>query len=131
GRRPTHMDPPETRSPLIAALVLLAGCRPDAAPPRPTFDPAFPPLAGPLMSMTSPGPADLDGDGVPDLVLATGVERLPPEQGRYVFADEPDPRGRIVAVSGATNEVLWRAPHRGEAFTMPRFAELNGDGVPD
>jgi hypothetical protein len=34
-------------------------------------------------------------------------------------------------VSGATNDVIWRVPNPGEAFTTPRFAVVNGDGIMD
>jgi outer membrane protein assembly factor BamB len=48
-----------------------------------------------------------------------------------VLTDEPAVAGYVVAVSGATNRVLWRVPHPADAFTLPRFADLNGDGIPD
>ena len=37
----------------------------------------------------------------------------------------------MTAVSGATNQILWRVPSTGEVFSTPRFADLNDDGVPD
>ncbi len=113
--------------PLLAALTL-AGCKP---PVQPTFDELFPAVTGDLMTISSPSLSDLDGDGVPDIVFGTGVDRTQPSGGRYVIAQEPDPSGYVVAVSGATNEVLWKVPDPRDAFTTPRFVDVNGDGVPD
>src|SRR5690606_11930485 len=43
----------------------------------------------------------------------------------------PEIAGYVVAVSGATNETLWNVPNPHDAYTTPRFLEVNGDGVPD
>lgn len=83
------------------------------------------------MSLSSPSATDLTGDGVSDIVFGTGVERLKRERGRYQFTNEPETSGYVVAVSGATNQVIWKVPNPRDAFTTPRFAELNGDSVPD
>jgi outer membrane protein assembly factor BamB len=83
------------------------------------------------MTHSSPNLIDLDGDGVQDIVFGIGIDRLQPQDGRMAWAAEPDPPGYVVAVSGATNDILWRAAQPGEAFTTPRFVELNRDGVPD
>lgn len=116
----------------VAALMAVAGCGRADAPLRPGFDVLFPPVTGDgLMTISSPKLADLDGDGAGDIVFGLGVDRVAPQDGRYVFTDEPEVPGRVWAVSGATNEVLWDVSHPGDAFTTPRFAELDGDGVPD
>ena len=111
----------------------LAGCGNASAPPAPTFEELFPPVEGDLMTNSSPAFADLDGDGTADIVFGTGVDRVRPgpTRDRYVFVSEPEVPGYVVAISGAANEILWRAPHPGEAFTYPRFVDLNGDGTPD
>lgn len=83
------------------------------------------------MTSSSPGLIDLNDDGVADIVFGTGVDRLQPEDGHFVFAAEPAVSGTVVAISGATNAILWQVPNPRDAFTTPRFAELNGDGVPD
>jgi hypothetical protein len=114
---------------IISLLLWTCGGR-DAAP-TPSFDHVFPPLAGDLMTTSSPGLADLTGDGVPDIVFGTGVDRVQPQPGRMVFTGEPEVSGHVVAVSGATNEILWRVPNPRDAFTTPRFADLNGDAVAD
>lgn len=109
---------------------MLANCGSEPAP-EPSFDLVFPPIVGELMTFSSPSVIDLTGDGALDIVYGTGRDRLRPEKGRYVFSKEPEIPGYVVAVSGATNELLWKVPNPGDAFTTPRFAELNGDGVAD
>lgn len=119
-----------TRARLLATFALiLAACGEPA--PEPSFDLVFPPVRGELMTNSSPNLADLDGDGVLDIVFGTGKDRTKPEGGRYVFTREPEIPGYVTAVSGATNRVLWKAPNPGEAFTTPRFVDLNRDGVLD
>jgi outer membrane protein assembly factor BamB len=118
---------------VLSALssVLLLGCVGRDTAPRPTFDLVFPPIVGELMTVSSPSVIDLNGDSVLDIVFGTGVDRFQPQRGRPVFTGEPDISGHVVAVSGATNEVLWRVPNPRDAFTIPRFTDLNGDSVPD
>jgi outer membrane protein assembly factor BamB len=111
------------------AVLLLAGC--GESLPNPSFDPLFPSVKGELLNNSSPSLIDLDGDGALDIVYGTGVDRLRPQGGRFRLAEEPTIAGYVTAVSGRTNEILWRAPHSGEAFSTPRFAALNGDDVPD
>ena len=116
---------------------MLAGCEGTSngagarSPINPSFAHVFPPVRGDLMTMSSPGLADLDGDGIRDIVFGTGVERVRPAGGRLRPFPDPAVSGYVVAVSGATNEILWRAPNPRDAFTTPRFARLNGDTVPD
>src|SRR5687767_1694194 len=109
--------------------MLLAGCRDD--PPQPSFKPLFPPVTGELLSRSSPALADLDRDGTPDIVFGTGVERLQPGAREYVLPSDSSVTGYVVAVSGADSHVLWKVPHPRDAFTLPRFLDINGDGVVD
>lgn len=83
------------------------------------------------MTISSPSLVDLTGDGVLDIVFGTGVDRVRPQPRRMVFTDEPDVSGYVVAVSGASNEILWSVPNPRDGFTTPRFADLNVDGVAD
>ena len=128
------------RALLRGALVLPAAgvgvaCR-DAEPlPAtlfPTFEPLFPVLTDSFLTTSSPTLADLDGDGVDDIVYGTGTDRVRPSAGGgFEFAPEPAVSGYVIAVSGRTNAILWRVPNPRDAFTTPRFARLNGDTVPD
>ncbi len=117
--------------PLGLLLVLLAAACTSTPPVNPSFDELFPPVSGDLMTISSPSLADLDGDGVPDIVFGTGVDRTQPSGGHYVIAKQPEISGYVVAVSGSTDKILWQVPDPRDAFTTPRFADLNGDGVPD
>ena len=118
-----------------AAAGVGAACRDvEPLPPTlfPTFEPVFPVVTDSLMATSSPSLADLDGDGVEDIVYGTGTDRVRPVAGgRFEFAPEPAVSGYVTAVSGKTNAVLWRVPNPRDAFTTPRFARLNGDTVPD
>jgi outer membrane protein assembly factor BamB len=120
-----------SRFSLTLLLGAVAACDAGDRPPEPSFDLLFPALSNELMTMSSPNLTDLNGDGAGDIVFGTGKDRLRPEGDRYVFTNEPAVPGYVIAVSGATNEVLWKAPHTGEAFTTPRFADVNRDGTPD
>jgi len=114
---------------VLVPIVLLLGCGDSAG--KPSFEPLFPAVTGEFMTFSSPNLVDLDGDGALDIVYGTGVDRLRPEGGRWRLGTEPEIAGYVTAVSGKTNQVLWKAPHAGEAFTTARFADLNGDDVPD
>lgn len=126
-------QPSRTYQGLLVAVTLIA-CgegAPSSAPPAPGFEPVLPPIDGERMSQSSPDLADLDGDGVADIVFGSGVDRVEPGPDGYILSTEPEIAGYVVAVSGATNELLWQATNPGEAFTTPRFADLDEDGTPD
>jgi len=115
----------------LAALLALAGCRRSEPAPEPTFAEVFPPVIIEHATFSSPALVDLDRDGIEDIVFGSGMDRTRPAEGRYYFAKEPDPAGYVAAVSGATGQLLWKAPHTGDAHTVPVFADVNGDGVAD
>ncbi|MGH9888660.1 MAG: PQQ-binding-like beta-propeller repeat protein, partial [bacterium] len=116
---------------MTVGAVLVAACQRTNKPPTPSFAAVFPADTGTLMTTSSPAFADLDADGVPDIVFGTGVDRTRPAGRRLQFTGEPAVSGEVVAVSGATNRVLWKVPNPRDAFTTPRFALLNKDRVSD
>src|SRR5688500_20301760 len=83
------------------------------------------------MTISSPNLADLDRDGVADIVYGTGKDRLLPRDGRYVFSGIPSIPGHVVAGPGATDEILWQVPNPGGACTTARVLTIDGDDVPD
>jgi outer membrane protein assembly factor BamB len=115
----------------LLGVFSITACQRDNPPPSPSFAALFPPDTGSLMTTSSPAFADLDADGIPDIVFGTGVDRTRPMGRRLQFTGEPAVSGEVVAVSGATNRVLWKVPNPRDAFTTPRFALLNKDRVPD
>ena len=118
-------------SPLFIALCVPLACTEADRAPRPSFRLIFTPVTGALMTSSSPGIIDLSGDGVADIVFGTGVDRIAPGREQYGLRPDPEISGYTVAVSGATNQILWSVPNPRDAFTTPRFVELSGDGVPD
>lgn len=113
------------------ALSTLTACNKGDRPPAPTFTELFQPVSGTLMTESSPAFTDLDGDGVADIVFGTGVDRVRPNGPHLQFTGEPTVSGEVIAVSGKTNEMLWKVANPRDAFTTPRFVKLNGDAVPD
>ncbi len=64
----------------------------------------------------SPHLTHLDGDGVLDIVIGTGVEQM---------------RGAVYAVSGATGNRLWKRDLGAEAYSTPMSVDVNGDKIAD
>lgn len=120
---------------VTAALLAPLACAKEAAmpvaEPAPSFRVIEPPVSGNLMSTSSPVLVDLDGDHVLDIIFGSGVDRVRNGSGKMVFTGQPDVSGEVMAVSGATNKVLWQVPNPRDAFTTPRLARLNADSVPD
>jgi outer membrane protein assembly factor BamB len=116
---------------LAVVLFAVTACQRSDRPPAPTFNPVFPNLTGEYMTFSSPALADLDRDGVDDIVFGTGIQRVVPVRGKFVIKREPAIPGYVIAVSGRTNQLLWRAANAGDGFTTARFEDLNGDQVPD
>src|SRR5262249_12244073 len=95
------------------------------------FTELFPLDSGTLMTESSPSFADLDGDGVLDIVFGTGVDRVRPVGRHLQFTGEPAVSGEVVAVSGKTNNLLRQVANPRDACTTQRFVKLNGDAIPD
>ena len=68
---------------------------------------------------SSPRAADLNGDGVKDIVLGTGKLEF----------QETDTA--VVALDGSTGEMLWHVPARDQIFGSAAFLDINRDLVPD
>jgi outer membrane protein assembly factor BamB len=116
---------------LSVFALLLIGCADKPPAIDPSFTPLFPPVTGNLMTISSATLEDLNGDGVRDIVFGSGYERVQIREGEFVFTPEPDTSGYVIAISGATNQILWQVPNPRYAFTSPRFSDLNRDGTPD
>lgn len=68
---------------------------------------------------SSPRATDLTGDGVKDLIFGTGkLEMMETHVG-------------VVALSGATGEILWSLPARDQVFGSANLLDITGDGVQD
>ena len=69
-------------------------------------------------SLSSPRLADLNGDGVKDVVIGGGVEE---DTSSFGF----------LALNGADGELLWSHFAEEQVFTSPVFMDLNEDENPD
>jgi outer membrane protein assembly factor BamB len=68
--------------------------------------------------LSSPRAADLNNDGVLDIVIGGGVDGFPKTNG-------------IMAIDGATGAALWTAPCDNEMFGSAVFMDITSDGIPD
>lgn len=62
--------------------------------------------------------ADLNGDGVQDLVFGAGREGQNTEQA-------------IVAINGKDGSFIWSRPARSQMYSSARFLDINADGTKD
>jgi outer membrane protein assembly factor BamB len=68
---------------------------------------------------SSPRVADLNSDGVGDIVLGAGREEFKP-------CDTA-----VIAINGANGSMLWKVANIDHVFTSAALKDLNGDGVQD
>ncbi|MDP5170279.1 MAG: PQQ-binding-like beta-propeller repeat protein [Bacteroidia bacterium] len=69
-----------------------------------------------ISAFGSPVAQDLNFDGVKDIVLGCGLELSPSQYG-------------VLAVDGASGDLLWHFPASSQVFTQPLFLDLTGDGI--
>ncbi len=70
-------------------------------------------------SQSSPRTADLNGDGVLDIVIGAA-------KGEYQHTEQG-----ILAINGDTGEVLWQQEASDQVFGSATFNDITGDGVQD
>lgn len=72
-----------------------------------------------VLAMSSPRAADLNGDGVKDIVLGGGADE-------WERSDSA-----VLAFDGQTGAMLWHASGRNQFFGSATFLDINRDGTPD
>jgi outer membrane protein assembly factor BamB len=70
-------------------------------------------------SYSSPRVADLNSDGVLDIIIGAG---------KYEFEHTDS---AVVAISGTTGELLWNVPSRDQIIGSAALLDINGDGIKD
>ncbi|MGB3587272.1 MAG: PQQ-binding-like beta-propeller repeat protein [Tunicatimonas sp.] len=70
-------------------------------------------------TFSSPRTTDLNGDGVKDIILGAGAAELTPSDSA------------IIALDGASGEMLWRVAARDQVFGSAALKDIDGDGVED
>ncbi|MDP6905906.1 MAG: PQQ-binding-like beta-propeller repeat protein [Candidatus Thalassarchaeaceae archaeon] len=74
-------------------------------------------ITGENRTFSSPHTADLNADGILDIVIGTGIES--------------PPNGSIVAINGHDGSILWNVETNQEMFSSAQFGDLDGDGEID
>ncbi|HMQ90029.1 MAG TPA: PQQ-binding-like beta-propeller repeat protein [Flavilitoribacter sp.] len=98
---------------LLPACLLVAGCSSKKTELAWTVD--FPVIG----SQSSPRAADLNQDGILDIVIGAGQnEKQHAKQG-------------IIALDGKTGQLLWQQESTDQVFGSPTFNDVTGDGIPD
>ena len=70
-------------------------------------------------SQSSPRAADLNGDGVLDIVMGAG-------KNEYQYTETG-----VIALDGLTGELLWQQETNDQVFGSATFNDINGDGTVD
>jgi outer membrane protein assembly factor BamB len=107
---------------LTTSIILLfaIGCQSDPDTAGASFEKIWERQFPELSTHSSPrAAADLNGDGVTDIVLGSGMEEM-----------ASTPTG-IIAVSGASGDRLWTYPARDQVFGSPAFLDITQDGIND
>ena len=71
-----------------------------------------------VSTLSSPRAADLNADGVKDLVVGAGTDSTFSNYG-------------VVALDGNTGQLLWNLSTPDEIFTSAVFNDINNDNIPD
>lgn len=71
-----------------------------------------------IPTLSSPRSADLNGDGILDIVIGGGTD------GEFSF-------NSIMAFDGVDGSLLWKRSAPNEIFTSAIFQDINGDNIPD
>lgn len=101
---------------MIVVALLVTACR-DGVESEPLLDiDTVWKTEVPETGISSPMIADLNGDGVGDVLVGHGLE---------------GERGGLTAIDGKTGTVLWVSEVPDEVFTTTPLVDLNGDGVVD
>ncbi|MEZ4265096.1 MAG: VCBS repeat-containing protein [Myxococcota bacterium] len=79
--------------------------------------------SGQLTTFSSPRLADLDGDGVLDVIVGHGI---PGDDKTGIGAS-----GYVTAHRGTDGTELWRGDAEQELFATPALLKINGDTTPD
>ena len=78
-------------------------------------------LPGGVVVFGAPTIADLTGDGIPEVLVATTSQTVSQERSRPM---------RLVAVRGTTR-ILWQADLPAPSNSHPAVGDLDGDGLPE
>lgn len=98
----------------IIGTILLAGYHTDAISQKVEWSV----FIDSVITFSSPALHDITGDLIPDVVIGAGIENQPSRRG-------------VIAVNGATGQILWEYPARNQVYTNAIFRDLNHDQTDD
>lgn len=119
-RHSLRLDAVTWRFAYLAAACLVAACSSlQRAGPPGTYNGAWSIYLANLGTFSSPRAADLNGDGVADIILGAGRQE-------FMATDTA-----VVALDGRTGRLLWRVGARDQIFGSAALHDLTRDGVMD